>query len=131
MHSSKKDFPTWHKKKTVLHEDKIRPFFREHEIWFCTLGLNIGFEQDGRGDGYMRPVIILKKFNNEIFWGIPLTKTQKNGLYYYPFKFGDQISTAIISQIKLIDSKRLNYKIGIINEEDLKEIKNRLKNLLK
>jgi mRNA interferase MazF len=79
----------------------------------------------------MRPMIILKKFNKEIFWGIPLTKNHKDSLYYYPFKLKEKTSSAIISQIKLaVDAKRLCYKVGVIELGDLKEIKNRLIKLL-
>ena len=39
--------------------------------------MNIGYEQDGSGNDFIRPVVIIRKFNNEIFWGVPLTKTRK------------------------------------------------------
>ena len=41
----KKDFKSWHGKKESLHHEKERPFFHEREVWFCSLGVNIGFEQ--------------------------------------------------------------------------------------
>lgn len=125
-----KDFVSWHKKKSVLHYDKIRPFFSEREIWFCTLGNNIGYEQDGRGEQFLRPIIVIKKFNNEIFWGVPLTKTEKTNKYYFKFSLDDNFSHAILSQIRLIDAKRLNYKIGDMSETDFAEIKKRLRQFL-
>jgi len=125
----KKDFLKWHHKKEFLHEEKTRPYFHEGETWFCSLGFNVGFEQDGKGEHFLRPVIIVKKFNQEIFLGIPLTKHIKKGKYYFPFKLNNQISAAILSQIRLIDGKRLNYKIGNLDKEDFKEIKKRLAQL--
>ena len=59
-----KDFKGWHKDKEIIHNEKPRVFFHEREIWFTYLGVNIGFEQDGQGDKFLRPVIILRKFNN-------------------------------------------------------------------
>ncbi|MBI2046434.1 MAG: type II toxin-antitoxin system PemK/MazF family toxin [Parcubacteria group bacterium] len=128
----KKDFDNWHKEKSNLHQEKIRPFFHEREIWFASVGINIGFEQDGRGDQFLRPVIILKKFNNEVLWGIPLTKNQKKGEYYFQFKFlsEEKMSTAILSQIRLIDSKRLQYKIGDVKEDNFIELKRKIMQLL-
>src|SRR3990167_8549365 len=102
-----KNFKNWHKIKHYLHNKKERPFFHEGEVWFCSLGENIGFEQDGRGKEFMRPVIILKKFNNEVLWGVPLTKNTKAGKYYFTFTLKNMASTAILSQIRLIDAKRL------------------------
>ena len=54
-----KDFSEWHKIKAIIHHDKERPHFHEREIWFCSLGGNVGFEQDGRGETFLRPVIVL------------------------------------------------------------------------
>ena len=118
-----KDFNKWHIEKSNLHENKVRAFFHEREVWFASVGLNIGFEQDGRGDEFLRPIIILKKFNNEVLWCIPLTKNQKKGKYYFSFKLGDNISTAILSQIRLLDAKRLEYKLGDMSEKDFANLK--------
>lgn len=126
----KKDFKKWHGKKTAIDHIEKRPFFHEREIWYCHLGLNVGFEQDGSGDDFLRPVIILRKFNREVLWVLPLTHTKKNNRYYYSFYFIDGISTAILSQLKLIDSKRLSYKIGGINNKSFVELKQKLKVLL-
>ncbi|MDR3558498.1 MAG: hypothetical protein P4L61_03130, partial [Candidatus Pacebacteria bacterium] len=104
-----KDFRAWHDQKSGLNENKARAFFHEREVWFASIGMNIGFEQDGRGDKFLRPVIVLKKFNNEVLWCIPLTKKPKQGKYYFSFPLVAGESTAILSQIKLIDSKRLQY----------------------
>ena len=126
----KKDFQKWHKRKEYLHEEKTRPFFHEAEVWFCALGINVGFEQDGRGESFLRPAVIVRKFNNESFWGLPLTKNEKKGKYYFSFKLNSEISTAILSQIRLIDGKRLYYKIGIVSEKDFVELTEKLKALM-
>ena len=31
----------------------------------------MGFEEDGKNDNFVRPVLVLKKFNNDMFLGIP------------------------------------------------------------
>ena len=128
----KKDYKKWHSKKIAVNEKEKRVFFHEREIWFCHLGENVGYEQDGRGDEFLRPVIVLKKFNNEVLWGIPLTKTvKKERPFYYTFSFHSQEkTTAILSQIRLIDARRLKYKIGDISEEDFQSLKTKIKQLL-
>lgn len=127
-----KDFLEWHTQKARLDSKVNRIFFHERDIWFTHLGANIGFEQDGRGDNFLRPVIILKKFNNEVLWAIPLTKTEKNNqAYYFPFSIKkNEKSTAILSQIRLIDSKRLKYKIGTINKNDFILLKRKIRQLV-
>ncbi len=127
----KKNFDTWNKKKINVNDIVGVPFFHEREIWFCFLGVNVGFEQDGQGDDFQRPVVIIKKFNNEICWAIPLSKTKRRGKYYFEFNFNEDIvSVAILSQIKLIDVKRLTYKIGEIRECDFLNLIKKLKALL-
>ncbi len=127
-----KDFKQWHFRKESLHKEDIRPFFSEQEVWFCALGANVGSEQDGVGTKFLRPVIIVKKFNAEIFWGVPTTRRNKRGEFYLRFSFQkDDFTTAILSQIRLIDAKRLSHKIGMIRKTDFKELKKRLTSFLK
>ena len=127
----KKDFQNWHSKKSEVNDIGRRPFFHDREIWWCALGANIGFEQDGGGKDFLRPVIVFKKFNNEIFWAIPLTHTQKKSKYYFQFVSGDKIiSAAILSQIRLVDARRLSHKLGNLSDDDFRELIKKFKALL-
>jgi mRNA interferase MazF len=125
-----KDFLRWHQQKEHLHKEKERPHFHDGEVWFCNLGTNIGFEQDGRGKEFLRPVIVIKKFNQEVCWGLPLTRNHKKGAYYFSFALNGENSTAILSQLRLMDGKRLQYKIGDVSEGDFIEIRKRLARFL-
>ncbi len=124
-----KDFNLWHKLKTWLNNDRQRINFHEKEIWFCYLGQNIGFEQDGKGQDFLRPVVIIRKFNKMVFWAIPLTSKIKEGPYYYEVDFGRK-NSAILSQLRLIDSKRLRYKIGTLSQQQFMELTKKLKELI-
>jgi len=61
----------WSKKRT--DNKKIIPQIKQREIYWANIGENIGFEQNGKGDNFMRPLLIFKKFSNNIFFGIPLS----------------------------------------------------------
>lgn len=131
-----KDFEKWNKKKISIDQTESCLFFHEREIWFCSVGANIGYEQDGRGNDFIRPVVIVRKFNNEIFWGIPLTKAikkikKKSESFYYKFSFLTDIeSVAILSQIKLMDVKRLVRHIGTMKDDNFVELTKKLKELI-
>jgi len=130
-----KDFKKWHQEKEVLHKDKERIFFHEREVWWSYLGVNIGFEQDGKGENFERPVVIFKKFNNEIFWAIPLTTKNKKGKYYQKIKLTtiDNLvikRTVILSQLRLVDAKRLNDKMGVADRVDFLEIKKAISSIV-
>lgn len=126
-----KDFQTWHTKKAQVDGIAKRPFFHEREIWWCAIGLNIGFEQDGGGKDFLRPVVVYRKFNGEIFWGIPLTRIQKKAKYYFRFVFDKKgQSVAILSQIRLIDARRLYHKVGDMSGHDFSKLNKKFKDLL-
>jgi mRNA interferase MazF len=57
-----KDFPGWHRHKEQLHAQHQTPTFQEREIWWCSVGVNIGHEMDGKNQFYNRPVLIVRKF---------------------------------------------------------------------
>lgn len=122
-----KDFKRWHQRKVTLHEEKPRPFFHVREVWWCSLGANVGFEQDGKGRKFARPVLVFKKFNNEIFWALPLSlqvKTKKETAHFYAsVSLEDGVPrTALLSQLRLIDAKRLLVKVGTVDESNYAEI---------
>lgn len=126
-----KDFKRWHNKKKDIHKDGQRVFSHEREIWWCSLGLNIGFEQDGNGPEFQRPVIVLRKFNNEVCWVLPITTKPKTGKYYFPVDLGDNIERRVIlSQLRLIDSKRFLDKITTLPEEQFENLEKSVQSFL-
>jgi mRNA-degrading endonuclease toxin of MazEF toxin-antitoxin module len=125
-----KDYSLWHKLKTWIHNEEPRVFFHERQIWFCSLGENVGFEQDGKGQQFLRPVVIIRKFNNQIFWAAPLTSKIKKSEYYFEISFDGKKNSAILSQLRLIDAKRLRYKIGVLSEDQFLGLTKNLKDLI-
>ena len=110
-----KNFDEWNsiKKKTEVRNDIDKIYFKEREVWWMRLGLNIGFEEDGTGEEYARPAVIIKKYNPRSFLVIPLSTTNKRGKYYFPVgEIDGKKAIAILSQIRLIDSKRLVKSIS-------------------
>ncbi|MDP3763798.1 MAG: hypothetical protein Q8Q92_04125 [bacterium] len=67
-----KDFDNWNelKKKIETSEHEPERFPQVGEVWMCYLGKNIGFEQNAGGDNFSRPSLIVKKFNNQMFWSV-------------------------------------------------------------
>ncbi|MDR1358410.1 MAG: hypothetical protein LBJ48_03525 [Coriobacteriales bacterium] len=47
---NKKDYKKWMMVKSSVHNDANRPIgYKEREIWLCSIGENIGYENDGKG----------------------------------------------------------------------------------
>ncbi|MEN9621996.1 MAG: hypothetical protein RLZZ67_430 [Candidatus Parcubacteria bacterium] len=129
----KKDFKTWGEQKESIdcQVGESNLYFKEGDIWWSRLGANIGYEQDGKGGLFSRPIIVLKKFNQYIFWAIPLSTKHKSNPYYVEcISQEGEKRTAIISQIRLMSVKRLINKIGFTEEFSFKVIRKAVKDLL-
>lgn len=125
-----KDFDAWNIQKKNIHHLGNKKTFHEREIWFIAIGENVGFEQNGKGKEFLRPVVVYKKFSRNVFLGIPLTKTEKEGKFYDSFDFQRKRSTAILSQVRLFDSRRLKYMVGKMSGGDYKRLKEKLIELI-
>jgi len=129
-----KDFDNWNEVKKLTNNEKLIRNFKEREIFYMKMGQNIGFEQNGKGKNFVRPVIILKKFNKNMFFGVPLSSQEKEGSFYYSFQFTKNgvvnKNIALLSQMKLYSANRLLNKIGMISKDEFLELKIRLKNLI-
>ncbi len=117
-----KDFDGWGEQKKKLDARDGAVFFHEREIWWCSLGINIGFEQDGKNDLYERPVLVVKKFNRSLLWTLPLTRSDKRNQYYFPITVGEDDSVVILSQLRLVSSKRLQRRMHKLPKEQFKKI---------
>ncbi|MEK7645463.1 MAG: type II toxin-antitoxin system PemK/MazF family toxin [Patescibacteria group bacterium] len=115
-----KDFDRWNEKKKYIHGKEYIPFFHEREVWWCSLGLNVGYEQDG-GEGFERPMLVVKKFNKDVFWALPFTTSHKQNQYHFPI-FGEEGSVIILSQLRLMSSKRLERYVYKMSEEHFREV---------
>ena len=117
----KRDYVAWHKKKELL-EKLPRLFFHEREVWWCHLGANIGFEEDGKNDDFLRPILIFKKFNNESLSGTPLTTQAIHRQYYASFSINGVTQYAILSQMRLLGAKCVLDEFGVATAQDYGEI---------
>ena len=130
--SALQKFVAWTKVKFRLHtkNDSKTVYFHEREIWWCSLGVNIGYEQDGKNDNFERPALILKKFNKDLLWILPLTSKKRAGKYYYRVSYKGRFYLVILSQIRAVSSKRLLRKIRRLPKSSFMEIKKELRKFL-
>lgn len=127
------NFDAWNelKKKVDAEADTPDRFPKEGEVWMSIMGKNIGFEQNGSEDNFSRPVLMVKKFNNHMFWAVPLSTKQKKFDFYYNFTDpNDNHVSVILAQMKLVSIKRLKRKLYDLPDWQLKEVKEKLKTFL-
>lgn len=125
-----KDFVGWHNVKVEFSSLDHSPTFKEREVWWCSIGINIGHEADGKGKIYNRPVLVVRKFNVNLFWGVPLTTPIKDNPYYFEIDFMNKKQCVMLTHLRLYDGRRLTHKMGQMPTEAFGKIKNSLKNII-
>ncbi len=116
--------------KESIHKTHDVPTFKERDIWWCSIGVNVGSESDGKNKDCNRPVLVVRKFNRNMFWGVPLTTRVKDNPYYYKIRFHDKDQCAMISQLRLWDAKRMTHKMGRLPDTPFHGVRQALKGLL-
>lgn len=121
-----KNFDAWNrlKKRTDATPERERLYFHDGEVWWVRLGVNVGYETDGKSGEFTRPVVVLRKYNQYSFLAAPLTTTQRASSYRLPIgTVAGKEASAILSQLRNMDSKRLVRKIGRLPGDTLEAIR--------
>ena len=120
-----KDFDKWNEIKKKI-ERKQRVKIRSGGVWMCNIGLNIGYEIDGKNEHFLRPALILKSFGKGGGIVVPLTSAEKKNKYLEYINNNDLIN---ITQIRYLDSKRFYRFMYMLEENEFKIIIQKIKNL--
>lgn len=120
-----KQFFDWTKRKIFHHLNEVsekQVFYREKEIWWAALGQNIGFEINGKHEFYERPVLILKKYNADTCFVLPLTTQVKQSNPWYQILVSQDLGVVNLTQGRTISSKRLLQRQGIMDKDKYEEV---------
>ncbi len=133
-----KDFDAWNKLKKIFEKEERKFFAHPREIWWCSLGLNLGAEIDGKNDSFERPVLVITVYNKESMLVLPITSREKDDKFHYKIfvkikdiKTGEYIEKSVwikLTQAKVISNKRLLRKIDLISIEDFTKLMVTFKN---
>ena len=125
-----KDFDSWNSLKKDIDSRQSAVFCNVREIWWASLGLNIGSEEDGKNDLFERPIIIIKVFNRNMLRIIPLTSSVRDDLHHFPISHAQITGSVRLSQMKTIGAQRLTRKLGRLDTPTFHQLVERLKNSL-
>jgi mRNA interferase MazF len=132
-----KNFDSWNSEKKILHSKKRDEFYvNPREIWYTKMGVNIGFEENGKEE-FVRPVLVLKTVGNLIFTVALTSKGKDKNFFYHKFKKielqnprYESSSYAVLSQVKVMDKKRFFKKGGMVPEKEFVILQKKLKRVL-
>jgi mRNA interferase MazF len=125
-----KDFNGWNDVKIETNAEEPRRY-TVRELWWCRIGINIGSEQDGKGEEYARPCLILRGFGPDACLAVPLsTSSRVHPLRIAIGEVDGKQARANLSQIRVIDTRRLVRKIGFLNKDTFEDVRKAAKGLL-
>lgn len=125
-----KDFDGWNVVKKQTHAESPR-LYTVREIWWCALGVNVGSEQDGDNERYRRPVLILQGYSADTCLVVPLTaSTREHKLRPVIGAVDGKEAHALLSQVRVIDTRRLVRKICTLDREIFERIRKVVKGSL-
>jgi mRNA interferase MazF len=99
------------------------PHVSQADMWWASIGENLGSEIHGKSALFSRPVIIYKKLAHGFYFVIPTTSKAKDGSWYVKFQHKGKDMYACLHQARSIDYRRLSTKLGTLDDSDFSRIK--------
>ena len=130
MEIHEKHFKEWMGIKERLHNRARIPHVSVGDIWWCSIGENVGVEIDGKSSLYSRPVIVFAKFGRYGFWGIPTTTAEHSGSWYVRINFQGRFEYVALAQARFFSVSRLYRRMGTIDECDMQKLRDGFRSLL-
>jgi mRNA interferase MazF len=113
-----KNFAGWHGLKQNLDALTTVPDFKAREVWWCSIGANIGSEMCGKGATFTRPVLILKKTGPTTFIGVSATTNLAARFDHFPVKIQGKPGHLRLFSIRSYDARRLADRMGRLPEAE-------------
>jgi mRNA interferase MazF len=125
-----KDFDNWNIRKKKLDVAKKSLLFKEGEIWWCSIGANVGEEVYGKGSDFRRPVVILKKLSQNSCVVMPTSTKEKTSSWFHHLNIRDKDRWVMMNQMRFISANRLWARESSLSEEEFGELKKSVATLL-
>lgn len=133
-----KDFDNWNTLKKIFQKENRELFAHPREVWWCSLGVNLGAEIDGKNDSFERPVLVINVYSKETMFVLPITSREKNDKFHYKIfiKIKDAKTGKLqgkpvwikLTQARVISNKRLLRKVDVISVDSFANIMIAFKN---
>jgi mRNA interferase MazF len=125
-----KRFLEWiHVKRQLDNNESVPPYVSEGDIWWASIGENVGTEIGGKSEKFSRPVLVFRKLSSAFYFIIPLTSVEKKGTWYVAYRHRSRAASACLHQARSIDYRRLYSKLGTMDDADFYRIREGFKSL--
>ncbi len=125
-----KNFDAWNGVKKSLETRSEKILFKEGDIWWTSLGINIATESCGKGDTFRRPMLVIKKLSGKAAIVIPLTSQEKTGTWFQEIYIHGNRSWALLYQVRMMSTNRFQRRLATLDDTDFERVKKKLQQLL-
>jgi mRNA interferase MazF len=125
-----KDFAGWFVLKKRIDASPILFYAHPREVWWCSLGVNIGAEIDGKHETFERPVLVMRVYSTESQFVLPLTTVIKDDDFHFKIATQRQTAWAKLTQGRVISTKRLLRKVDVVDSEQFNKLREALRRSL-
>ena len=126
------EYIDWNTLKYQLIETANKPAkFNERDIWWCSIGINVGYEINGKNHLAERCVLVIRKYNNDMFFGLPLTTQLKDYDSRILTNVNGTDADIILDQGKTFSADRLNRRERVMGYKEFDIVRRSLLNHLK
>lgn len=116
----KKEYKKWHRIKSKIEEGALNDItVKAGDVWWGSIGLNIGSEVDGKNRMFERPLLVTEVLDLGLITVAPLTSKLKTLPDRYQVSVNGLASDVLLIQERTISIKRLQRKMGEISKQDL------------
>ena len=125
-----KRFDEWNEQAKILHDKDRQRDFKEREVWWYCAGENIGHEINGKGPFFLRPILIIRKYGSQSFFGVPLSSRIAGGRWFAEILVRGEKSCVLLSQAGSFSVNRLHGRICRLSPAEFDVICAKLQELL-
>jgi mRNA interferase MazF len=111
-----KRFDEWSEVKKKIEKEERVISLRKGDVRWCSVGVNVGMEIDGKGAGFTRPVLVLRVIGAQLALVVPLSTKIKSIPGYITIEFQGKTVSVCANHIKMVSQKRIYERQGKISE---------------
>lgn len=97
------------------------------EVRWVSIGVNIGSEIDGKGEGFTRPCLVMHTVSKNYILVLPMSTKVKNIPGYLKINFQNRDVSICLHQMKIVSHKRVLKRVAKIPKDKFLYVKNELK----
>lgn len=117
------DYDDWNTQKKAIQHAARMPVFKDAEVWWISLGVNVGVETYGKGQHRTRPVIVLRKVSKHGGLVIPVTSKVHTQNMYHELDWGAGPRWAMLHEIRSVSIFRFRSRIATLSDADFASLK--------